>query len=276
MAQSRKHLPMALAATEPERAVREIEALERAAPADGLPAALLAEARAQTFIRLVNAGAYEEAERLAPGIARQTDRSRTAARSMPRRLDSLYCLGMLALHRERPERSRGAVRTRPPACGGAHGDLRVGASPRGIGARSSRGGAGLMLSPFSTPSPAAGDRRTLRRSRRAALRSGPAARRDRAPAGGAAAFPPPRGRRRLPCRDPVQPAPAPGGVAAPGVRAVRGPGGGLFPARRPRSFRGGRGTGRRRSPGGPRRRRRPAADRPRLPGRGGADGRRTC
>ncbi len=102
VAQSRKHLPMALAATEPDRAVREIEALER----DGvLRPALLAEARAQTFIRLVNSGAYAEAERLAPGIARQTDapaledRGETDAET----LDSIYCLGMLALHRERPD-----------------------------------------------------------------------------------------------------------------------------------------------------------------------------
>jgi SAM-dependent methyltransferase len=103
LAQSRKHLPMALAATEPERATREIEALERAAsPGEGLSAALLAEARAQTFIRLVNAGAYAEAERLAPGVARQIyiqDDGEMAAEA----LDSLYCLGMLALHRERPE-----------------------------------------------------------------------------------------------------------------------------------------------------------------------------
>ena len=104
VAQSRKHLPMALAATEPERAVREIEALERAAPGDSLPSSLLAEARAQTFIRLVNAGAYDEAERLAsrlaPGIAaRLEDGGEIDAEA----LDSLYCLGMLALHRERPD-----------------------------------------------------------------------------------------------------------------------------------------------------------------------------
>ncbi|HEV7787325.1 MAG TPA: class I SAM-dependent methyltransferase, partial [Thermoanaerobaculia bacterium] len=50
LAQSRKHLPLALAATEPDRAVREIEALEGKAGED-LPPVLLAEARAQTFIR---------------------------------------------------------------------------------------------------------------------------------------------------------------------------------------------------------------------------------
>jgi len=100
VAQSRKHLPMALAATEPDRAVREIEALERAAPGHGLPPALLAEARAQTFIRLVNAGAYEEAERLAPGIAARLE---AGGEISAEALDSLYCLGMLALHRERPD-----------------------------------------------------------------------------------------------------------------------------------------------------------------------------
>ncbi|MEO6194730.1 MAG: class I SAM-dependent methyltransferase [Thermoanaerobaculia bacterium] len=101
VAQSRKHLPMALAATEPDRAVGEIEALERATPGDGLRPALLAEARAQTFIRLVNAGAYAAAERLAPAIARQT--GSLAGEIDAEALDSLYCLGMLALHRDRPE-----------------------------------------------------------------------------------------------------------------------------------------------------------------------------
>ena len=105
LAQSRKHLPMALAAAEPERAAREIEALERAAPGEGLSAALLTQARAQTFIRLVNAGAYEAAERLAPGVARQIelpDGGAPAAGMAAEALDSLYCLGMLALHRQRP------------------------------------------------------------------------------------------------------------------------------------------------------------------------------
>ena len=104
VAQSRKHLPMALAATEPEQAAREIEALERAAPGDRVSPALLAEARAQTFIRLVNAGAYGEAERLAPrlapGIAARLDEGGEISTEA---LDSLYCLGMLALHRERPD-----------------------------------------------------------------------------------------------------------------------------------------------------------------------------
>ncbi|HSS52964.1 MAG TPA: class I SAM-dependent methyltransferase [Thermoanaerobaculia bacterium] len=97
LAQSRKHLPMALAATEPGRAVREIEALETAAAGEGVPPALLAEARAQTFIRLVNAGAYAEAEKLAPRLSVSDGDDLTAEA-----LDSLYCLGMLALHRERP------------------------------------------------------------------------------------------------------------------------------------------------------------------------------
>ena len=95
---------MALAATEPDRAAREIEALERAMPGEGgLPASLLAEARAQTFIRLVNAGAYAAAERLAPGVARQIEAQDSDEIRGAETLDSLYCLGMLALHRERPE-----------------------------------------------------------------------------------------------------------------------------------------------------------------------------
>jgi SAM-dependent methyltransferase len=104
--QSRKHLPMALAATEPDRAVREVEAL--ASPTAGeygtLPPELLAEACAQTFVRLVNAGAYDAAERMAPQISRQIDLRALEERGeeSPGALDPLFCLGMLALHRGRP------------------------------------------------------------------------------------------------------------------------------------------------------------------------------
>ena len=99
VAQSRKHLPMALALVEPDAAVREIEKLEAAVLEQAFPAVLLGEARAQTFIRLVNAGSYAAAERLAAGVARSIDapeRERDAEA-----LDSLYCLGMLALHQGR-------------------------------------------------------------------------------------------------------------------------------------------------------------------------------
>lgn len=101
VAQSRKHLPMALAGTAPERAVREIETLESAPAGERLSAALLDQARAQTFIRLVNAGAYAEAERLAAGVSRLTEgaEGKTDAET----LDSLYCLGMLALQQGRPD-----------------------------------------------------------------------------------------------------------------------------------------------------------------------------
>ncbi len=92
--QSRKHLPMALAAADPERAVREIERLESMHRAQ-FPALLLDEAIAQTFVRLVNAGAYDAAEQMVPAIVRLTDS--TGA------LDSLYCLGMLALQHGRAE-----------------------------------------------------------------------------------------------------------------------------------------------------------------------------
>jgi SAM-dependent methyltransferase len=88
--QSRKHLPMALAATDPDRAVREVEALASLAPE------LLAETRVQTFVRLVNAGAYAAAERLAPQVGQQVDLT------SPEALDSLYCLAMLALQTQRP------------------------------------------------------------------------------------------------------------------------------------------------------------------------------
>jgi SAM-dependent methyltransferase len=105
LAQSRKHLPMALAATAPERAADEIERLERAPAGEGVPVPLLAEARAQTFIRLINAGAYGAAERLAPGLARQVAAREPQEREVEvdaETLDSLYCLGLLALQRRRP------------------------------------------------------------------------------------------------------------------------------------------------------------------------------
>jgi SAM-dependent methyltransferase len=99
LAQSRKHLPMALAATDPDRAVRAIEALEQAA----MPRTLLAEARAQTFIRLVNAGAWDAAERLAPAVARQIAPLADAGEASSEAFDALYCLGLLALQRKRPD-----------------------------------------------------------------------------------------------------------------------------------------------------------------------------
>jgi SAM-dependent methyltransferase len=107
LAQSRKHLPMALAAIDPDRAAREIEALERAAGTDdGVPPALLAEARAQTFIRLVNAGAYIAAERLAPAIVLQTRpflSENQEGEVSAEVLDCLQGLGILTLHRKPPE-----------------------------------------------------------------------------------------------------------------------------------------------------------------------------
>ncbi|HEX7186405.1 MAG TPA: class I SAM-dependent methyltransferase, partial [Thermoanaerobaculia bacterium] len=103
--QSRKHLPMALAATDPDRAVREVEALEPMARDGGeVSPELLAETRAQTFVRLVNAGAYDAAERMAPQVARQID-LRTLeemGEESPGALDPLFCLGMLALQQARP------------------------------------------------------------------------------------------------------------------------------------------------------------------------------
>jgi SAM-dependent methyltransferase len=101
--QSRKHLPMALAATDPERALREIERLE-SMDRSKFPAVLLDETRAQTFVRLVNAGAYEAAERMVPDIASLIERHPPEAHAgSPGALDPLYCLGMLALQRGRAE-----------------------------------------------------------------------------------------------------------------------------------------------------------------------------
>ena len=95
--QSRKHLPMALAGTDPDRAVREVEALATLAPA------LLDETRVQTFVRLVNAGAYAAAERLAPQVGQQVDLTSPGVDlTSPGAWDSLYCLAMLALQTQRP------------------------------------------------------------------------------------------------------------------------------------------------------------------------------
>ena len=110
VAQSRKHLPMALAATEPDRAVREIEALERAMPGRGLSPALLAEARAQTFIRLVNAGAYDGGR--APGSALGTG---NCCRARGWRRDRAPRLSILSIA-SACWRSTGSVRTRPRSC----------------------------------------------------------------------------------------------------------------------------------------------------------------
>jgi SAM-dependent methyltransferase len=107
-AQSRKHLPMALAATDPDRAVREIEALERLArgrPAL-VPPAILAEARAQTFVRLLHAGARAAAERLAAAISRQTAHLHGQEEgASAEEIDCLQGLRTLALHRKPARRS---------------------------------------------------------------------------------------------------------------------------------------------------------------------------
>jgi 2-polyprenyl-3-methyl-5-hydroxy-6-metoxy-1,4-benzoquinol methylase len=99
--QSLKHLPMALAATDPERAVRQIELLELMDRAK-FSSELLDEARNQTFVRLVNAGAYSEAECLAPRIASWIDSQSPEARGATiASLDPLFCLAMLALQQGR-------------------------------------------------------------------------------------------------------------------------------------------------------------------------------
>ena len=117
--QSRKHLPMALAATDPDRAVREVEALASLAPE------LLDETRAQTFIRLVNAGSYAAAERLAPQVDRQIGSSalETSAALDRETLDSLFCLGMLALQTEHPGKAAGLFGHVVRLAGPQHADL---------------------------------------------------------------------------------------------------------------------------------------------------------
>jgi hypothetical protein len=94
---------MALAATDPERVVCEIERLESTDPAH-FPAALLDETRAQTFVRLVNAGAYAAAEKMVPQIASLIKRNPPEEHvGSPAALDPLFSLGMLALQQGRAE-----------------------------------------------------------------------------------------------------------------------------------------------------------------------------
>ncbi len=100
---ARKHLPFAVAAAAPERAVAALAEL-----AEVLPATSFRAARAETFIRLVNAGAYGAAEKLAREVTEALDLGglqsagdRAGDEEAPRRatvaLDTLFCLGMLAL-----------------------------------------------------------------------------------------------------------------------------------------------------------------------------------
>lgn len=99
--QSRKHLPMALAHIDPERALDELQALSAMAPGSD---AVFEEARAQVFVRLVNAGAYKQASALTEALVEQL------ASSVPstlQALDSAYCLGMLALHTGKPAEAAG-------------------------------------------------------------------------------------------------------------------------------------------------------------------------
>jgi 2-polyprenyl-3-methyl-5-hydroxy-6-metoxy-1,4-benzoquinol methylase len=102
MRQSWKHLPMALAATDPDAATRAIESLA-AADRDRVPLFILDESEDSTFVRLVNYGAYEAASRLVPRIVRRIDDLPFApTRERAGALDPLYCLAMLALQTDRP------------------------------------------------------------------------------------------------------------------------------------------------------------------------------
>jgi hypothetical protein len=80
--------------------------LERATKSGSalLPPAILAETRAQTFVRLIHAGAYAAAERLVPAIARQTAQLQDGGPASAEERDCLQGLRTLALHRK-PARS---------------------------------------------------------------------------------------------------------------------------------------------------------------------------
>lgn len=99
--QSRKHLPMALAASDPDRALLELEKLETLDRVV-FSAELLDESRAQTFVRLVNAGAFDAAERMTATVVDLLERQPPEENvESAGSLDLLYCLAMLALLRGR-------------------------------------------------------------------------------------------------------------------------------------------------------------------------------
>ncbi len=119
MRQSWKHLPMALAAVDPDSAVRTIRSLA-SMDRDRVPLSILIESEDQTFVRLVNGGAYEAASRLAPRIESRIDQTPFAADSEnPGALDPLYCLAMLALQLDRPAAASLFARAASHAAGAA-------------------------------------------------------------------------------------------------------------------------------------------------------------
>ena len=143
--QSRKHLPMALAATEPDRAVREIEALEREASSARLSSPKRAPRPSSGWSIPAPTRRLSVWPRGSPGDRRR--RSRIAAKPTPRHsIPSIAsaCWRSTGSVQTPP----GAVRTRPPAGGGAQET-----ASRRVFTRnwrgSARGGAGLM--PFRRP-----------------------------------------------------------------------------------------------------------------------------
>ena len=104
--QSRRHLPLALAAINPDRALVALEALARATAADGAALGDVEATRASTFVRLVNGGAYAAAESLAARVAAELglaalDAGDGGPRPKRAELDTLYCLAMLHFQRGR-------------------------------------------------------------------------------------------------------------------------------------------------------------------------------
>jgi SAM-dependent methyltransferase len=103
---ARMLLPMAVApadALAAEAALRELGRLESRA---SFPADLLREARARGFVGLVNAGADDAAERLAPAVINSlaplgSGGGEGGATAAAVALDCVFCLGVLALRRER-------------------------------------------------------------------------------------------------------------------------------------------------------------------------------
>jgi SAM-dependent methyltransferase len=115
VAQARIHAVYCLAHADPAGALAELEGLGALRPGDPprelwlVPAAPLAAARAEVFVRLVNSGHYAEAARIAETVrhALRPPRGKRRGRTVPARpgdrdavLRGLFCLGILTLNHQ--------------------------------------------------------------------------------------------------------------------------------------------------------------------------------
>jgi SAM-dependent methyltransferase len=126
---ARMLLPMAVAPADPLAAMAGLRELARLESRASFPAELLREARARVFVGLVNASADDAAQRLAPAVSASLaplggGSGEGGAADAAVALDCVFCLGVLALRRQRAAEAAawfglGARLDRPgPATGG--------------------------------------------------------------------------------------------------------------------------------------------------------------